>query len=61
MDPNRFRILFDKLEESRSSHDREDVEGRKTEATAAEIDEIAELRRVVLEVTEPEPLSFTTT
>lgn len=27
----------------------------------AELDELAELRRVVAEITEPEPLSFTTT
>jgi len=29
--------------------------------TLVELDELAELRRVVTEITEPEPLSFTTT
>jgi hypothetical protein len=29
--------------------------------TRAEIDEIAELRRIVLEITDPEPTSYTTT
>jgi hypothetical protein len=32
----------------------------RAEASASEIDEIDQLRRIVLEVTEPEPISYTT-
>lgn len=55
MDQNTFTIVFEKLAEVTErdySH---------TEASRAEIDEIDELRRLVLEISEPEPQSYTTT
>ncbi|MBI1817763.1 MAG: hypothetical protein HYR72_22530 [Deltaproteobacteria bacterium] len=60
MDESRFKIVFEKLAEVAD-------EGADQEATAGaeemrvEIDEIAELRRMVLETTEPDQKSFTTT
>jgi polyhydroxyalkanoate synthesis regulator phasin len=46
---SRFKIVFEKL-----------AEARRTEGIT-EAEEIDELRRVVSEITEPEPKSFTTT
>jgi hypothetical protein len=63
----RFRLVFAKLrealqEETRAEPAKAEVEIRRTpEATQEELDEIDNLRRIVLEVTAPEPVSFTTT
>jgi hypothetical protein len=54
MDKNRFEIVFEKLSEARS----EDAEISRIEF---ENKEIAELRRIVLDVIEPEPKFFTGT
>lgn len=51
-----FTIVFEKLDEVYQSE-----LPAIPYAAGQEIDEIAELRRIVLEVTEPEPLSYTTT
>jgi hypothetical protein len=58
-----FTIIFEKM------HDQAQGEVPEPEGGAAmisgenliELDELAELRRVVAEITDPEPLSFTTT
>ena len=57
----RFRIVFQKLAEARLAGaiaEAEIVEGAELQGEA---EEIAELRRIVREITEPEPRSFTTT
>ena len=55
-----FEIIYQKLKEMKSSQ--EDVQpfvaGEK-EASVNEIDEIAELRRIVLEINEPDPHTYT--
>lgn len=64
---NRFNLVFAKMvamvEEERSpkSGDVEAVTHRNFEVTSEELDEIDELRRIVLDITEPVPMSFTTT
>jgi hypothetical protein len=54
MDQETFTIIFQKLAEVREEPTLQ------AEASRAEIDEIADLRRLVLEVTDPDPQSFTT-
>lgn len=57
---NRFTIIFKKLEEH--GEEANSVgENVPQNASADEMDEIAELRRIVHEVTEPEQFSYTTT
>jgi len=68
MDENRFKIVFTKLDEI-VAKDAADVQAVKSihdihyegEASYQEIEEIDALRRIILEVMEPEPTSFTTT
>ena len=55
MDQKTFTIIFQKLAEVREEP------SLQAEASRTEIDEIADLRRLVLEVTDPDPLSYTTT
>jgi hypothetical protein len=52
-----FTIVFEKLEEARGGADASDLQ----QVMAAELDELAELRRIVVEISEPEPLFYTTT
>ena len=59
MAENRFSILFRKLSEADA--DASKLTESMSEANSAELQEIAELRRLVLEITEPEPNSYTTT
>jgi hypothetical protein len=57
-----FSIVFEKLHEAAVEQEVAAQTGNSAvNATEAEVDEIAELRRIVLEITEPEPLSFTIT
>jgi hypothetical protein len=52
-----FTIVFEKLNElSAQGH----LTPLVSEATVAEIEEIAELRNAVLEITQPPPASYTT-
>lgn len=57
MTESRFRIIFEKLAEA------EEAKEAPTPVTVwiapAEYDEIAELRRLSLEISEPEPRSYT--
>ncbi len=59
MTESRFRVIFEKLAEA------EEAKEPPTPAPAwivrEELDEIAELRRLALEITEPEPQSYTIT
>jgi len=61
MDRTRFKIVFKKLSEVAGEQAwlREPLS--ESAAMRAEIEEISELRRLVLETTEPEPKSYTTT
>jgi len=60
--PNNFDIVYKKLEEAKSSdHQWSDdvLVVNKSEASLSEIDEIDELRKMILEVNEPEPYTYT--
>ena len=52
-----FTIIFQKLDEAREAADGSDFQ----QFAATELDELAELRRIIVEINEPEPLSYTTT
>jgi len=54
---NDFSIVFDKMQEAYGEIGTDSV----NRATEAEFDEIDELRRFVLEINEPEPMSYTIT
>lgn len=58
-----FTIVFEKLAEQTYPEAQEPGPGAVTLSAESlvELDELAELRRVVTEITDPEPLSFTTT
>lgn len=56
---SRFKIIFVKLAEALAQEG--PPEAKPHEASREEIEEIDELRRLVMEVTEPEPTSYTTT
>lgn len=60
MEKGRFSIIFEKLtqvmKEEASSQSPFEIESMRVE-----LEEIAELRRLGLEISEPEPTSFTTT
>lgn len=64
---SRFKLVFAKLQDELQQDAWKEplkakVEVRRTgEVSREEIDEIDKLRRIVLEATEPEPMSFTTT
>lgn len=61
MTNNTFTIVFEKLAEATAEQATEASSLQPQAALSAEIHEIAELRRLVLEITDPEPLSYTTT
>lgn len=64
MNTNRFEIVFRKLKEVVEREESKAGENRVTivsEANNTEIEEIAELRRLVVETTEPDQHLFTTT
>jgi hypothetical protein len=57
-----FSVIFERLQDASTGQEGAEPQEQFTvHATEAEYDEIAELRRVVLEITEPEPLSYTIT
>lgn len=59
--PNNFKIIYKKLEEAKSSSQLSDdiLVVNKNEATLSEIDEINELRKMILEVNDPDPYTYT--
>jgi hypothetical protein len=57
----RFKIVFEKLAEAQRDGAITEAEVAESARLRAESEEIAELRRVVSEITDPEPKSFTTT
>ena len=58
-----FRIIFEKRDEEVGKAALSSGPGAVvlSAVTLVELDELAELRRLVAEITEPDPLSFTTT
>ena len=58
-----FTIIFDKIDEAARAETTVPESGAAmlTGESLVELDELAELRRIVTEITDPEPLSFTTT
>jgi hypothetical protein len=57
-----FTIIFEKLDEQTQVAEASTQQGGViilSGESLAELDELAELRRVVSEITDPEPLSFT--
>ena len=58
-----FTIIFEKIDEQArvGAPEQEGGAVMLSGEGLVELDELAELRRVVAEITEPEPLSFTTT
>lgn len=57
---NNFEIIYKELERINSSQkDARSLGMDQQEASVDEIDEIAELRRIVLEINEPEPHTYT--
>lgn len=58
---NRFRIVFAKLAEAPKEQSASTPKSTQSEATPFEIDEIEQLRRIALEIAEPDQISYTTT
>ena len=58
-----FTIIFEKMDEEARAEALTPERGAVTLSgeNLVELDELAELRRLVTEITDPEPLSFTTT
>jgi hypothetical protein len=62
MDAPRFKIVFEKLAAHAAKADRrEDDLYHAVESLRSEMEGIEELRRLSLEISEPEPASYTTT
>ena len=59
MEPSRFKVVFAKVAEAIGSGEPERAE--QPGLVSAELDEISELRRLALELSEPEPQSYTLT
>lgn len=57
---DRFKIIFEKLAEA-AEEEHEGERAYTSDEMREEIDEIAELRRLVLETTDPDQKSYTTT
>ncbi|GMR18153.1 MAG: hypothetical protein BMS9Abin33_0558 [Gammaproteobacteria bacterium] len=60
MTSNRYKIVFDKLEEV-VNEESSNTEVSSNNITPAELDEIEELRRIVFEMSESRPSFYTTT
>ncbi|MBI1954943.1 MAG: hypothetical protein HYS38_00955 [Acidobacteria bacterium] len=61
MSENRFAIIFEKLAEVQTEELRHGGRLVAPESIGSELEEIAELRRLVLEITEPELTVYTAT
>jgi hypothetical protein len=61
MDQTRFKIVFKKLSQAATEEPGLEESISEVATMRAEIEEISELRRLVLQATEPEPKSYTTT
>jgi len=61
MAENRFKIVFEKLKESTEQDESGKLLAHEVELLAPELDEIGELKRLVADVSEPDPLSYTST
>lgn len=58
MEVDRFKIIFEKLAEASPSID---TQASESEEMYREFDEISELRRLAAEVSETEPVTYTST
>jgi hypothetical protein len=61
MDPDRFRIVFEKLSCDRSAFDADERLYSVIQRLVEESDEIAELRRVTLEMSKSEAITYSST
>ncbi len=61
MSESRFRIVFEKIAQETDQQGCECVSQVELESIRAELEEVAELRRLALEIAEPEPMSYTST
>lgn len=61
MDDPTFTILYRKLKNALTEQGTASMSASPGDATREEIDEIDQLRKMILEVIEPDPTSFTTT
>ena len=61
MEPTRYRIVFKKLSEAIAEEGEREKTLVEIKSIRTESEEIAELRRLVLETTESEPRSYTST
>ena len=59
MEPSRFKVVFEKVAEAVASGEPSTTES--TTLVYAELDAISELRRLAVELSEPEPQSYTLT
>ena len=58
----RFKLVFDKLEAMQVSEDKDQPWlAAETRDLAQELDELAELRRLSTDISDPEPSSYTST
>ena len=60
MDSSEYKIVFEKLREAQESEGREPTLPS-IKLDLEELQEIDELRRLALEITDPDPTSYTTT
>jgi len=61
MEPNTYKIVFVKLSDSERDLQRAEASALEAKQIETELDEIAELKRILLEIAEPEPRSYTVT
>ena len=61
METPRFQIVFEKLAEAVGMESGDDSAVVVVARAAVEFNEIDELRRLALEIAEPEPMTYTTT
>lgn len=61
MEPNSYKIVFVKLSESDRDLQKAEASVSEAKQIETELDEIAELKRFILEIAEPDPKSYTVT
>lgn len=61
MEPDRFRIVFEKLARDCTTLEFDEHLVAEVQALAEESEEIAELRRISLEISNPEPVTYSST
>ena len=61
MEPSSYKIIFVKLSDSERELQKSEASVVEAKQIEAELDEIAELKKVLHEIAEPEPRSYTVT